>query len=79
MDRDAFNAVDQALFDRLHRGHPGPITFHLIDGRTVTGELLAVARTGATGAFDGPPGGEIRVGTGGVTVTLSYDRIRRIA
>jgi hypothetical protein len=44
MDRDRFQELDQQLFDRLHSGSLGPITFYLKDDRQLTGQIRGMAR-----------------------------------
>lgn len=75
MDDVAFTNVDAKLFVRLHWGAPGPVTFHLRDGRTLTGDVIAIHRSGATGATHAAPGGSVRVRGGAGAADLSYDDI----
>lgn len=75
MTDEEFTDIDGRLFDRLHWGSLDSITFHLKDGRILTGQVLAVRRFGAAGNVVGALGGDIRLtGQAGHT-SLSYDQI----
>lgn len=73
MNDAEFTRIDSGLFDRLHRGSLDPITFHLKDGRTLRGQVLALRRFGAAGDAAGALGGEIRLA--GRQPMLSYAQI----
>ena len=75
MNDAEFTEIDRRLFDRLHRGALGPVAFRLKDGRTLTGQVLAVRRSGATGDVIGALGGEIRLDCAGGQAFLAYDQI----
>ena len=75
MNDAEFTEIDRRLFDRLHRGSLGPITFRLKDGGALSGHLLAVRRSGATGNVIGALGGEIRLDCAGGQAFLAYDQI----
>lgn len=75
MNDAEFTEIDRRLFDRLHRGALGPVAFRLKDGRTLTGQVLAVRRSGATGDVIGALGGEIRLDCAGDQAFLAYDQI----
>lgn len=78
MQPTAFAAIDAQLFERLLWGSLGPLEIRLTDGRTVTGQPVALHRRGATGDPGAAPAGEIRLFDGGETITLAYDQIAEI-
>ncbi|ANP47573.1 hypothetical protein [Candidatus Viadribacter manganicus] len=75
MDDDAFTSIDGKLFTRLHWGPLAPINVQLKDGRTLTGELLAVSRHGGVGNSGGAPSGEIWLIVAGDRTSVYYDQI----
>ena len=75
MNDAEFTEIDRRLFDRLHRGALGPVAFRLKDGRTLTGQVLAVRRSGATGDVIGALGGEICLDAEAGQAYLAYDQI----
>ena len=75
MNDAEFTEIDRRLFDRLHRGALGPVAFRLKDGRTLTGPVLAVRRSGATGDVIGALGGELRLDCAGGQAYRAYDQI----
>lgn len=75
MDDAAFTSIDAKLFNRLHWGPLAPISVRLKDGRTLTGELLAVSRHGGVGNSGGAPSGEILLAVASARTSVSYDQI----
>ncbi len=75
MDDVTFTSIDGKLFNRLHWGSLAPISIQLKDGRTLTGELLAVSRHGGLGLSGGAPSGEIWLTVAHARTSVSYDQI----
>ncbi|ODP37164.1 hypothetical protein [Sphingomonas turrisvirgatae] len=73
-----FATIDTRLFERLLWGSLDALRIRLTDGRSVTGQPVALHRWGATGDADAEPAGEIRLIANGETLTLSYDQIADI-
>lgn len=78
MDDTAFTRIDAKLFQRLHWGSLAPLTFHMRDGRKVTGQVLAISRQGASGVPDTEPVGTVWVSDQGGRCALAYDMIIEI-
>lgn len=78
MNDTEFTNIDRMVFDRLHRGSLAPLTLRLKDGTRLTGQIVAIHRSGATGSAQEEPGGEIRLDANGRLVSVGYDQISGI-
>ncbi len=79
MDEADFTKIDEMVFDRLHRGPPGPVVVRLKGGTTVTGQLVAIHRSGAIGGSAGSPAGELSLVSASGPIAVRYDDIEAIA
>lgn len=78
MNESEFTDIDRMVFDRLHKGSLEPLTLRLKDGTRLTGQLVAIHRSGATGRTADEPRGEIRLDAKGGPVSVAYDQISGI-
>jgi hypothetical protein len=79
MDDADFERIDVMVFDRIHHGSLQSVVAHLKDGRTVTGEVLAIRRSNAVGRPGAAPMGELCLLTASGRIVVPYDQIGDIS